>query len=115
MTQLEELEELVPGSLPLPCKISGVPGLLLHYDRQSGLFEVQGVGSGWPPGLILDLQPHFLDGTARDDLYDKVDDLIWELVEMRLVRAERTGTGGGEAVFFAEHLPLLSNLGGPSG
>ena len=101
---------LVQGSLPPQCKVNGTPALLLDFDRESGIFETQGLGRGWPPGLLLDLQPLFCDGASTDALYEKVEELLWELDAMGLVRSEREGSGGGEPVFFAEHPALLAQM-----
>jgi len=101
---------LTHGSLPPQCKVNGMPALLLEYDRVSGLFETQGLGRGWPPGLILELQPLFCDGASTDFLYNQVHELVWELEAMGLVRMERQGAGGGEPIFFAEHPALLAQL-----
>jgi hypothetical protein len=101
---------LARGSLPPQCKVNGTPALLLDFDRESGIFETQGLGRGWPPGLILDLQPLFHDGPSTDALYERVEELLWELDAMGLVRAERQGSGGGEPVFFAEHPALLAQI-----
>ena len=86
---------LARGALPPHCKVNGAPALLLEYDRQAGIFEAQGLGRGWPPGTILELQPLYCDGESADALYDKVEYFLWELESMGLVRTERQGTGGG--------------------
>ena len=101
---------LARGSLPPQCKVNGTPALLLDFDRESGIFETQGLGRGWPPGLILEIQPLFHDGTSTGALYERVEELLWELDAMGLVRAERQGSGGGEPTFFAEHPALLAQI-----
>lgn len=99
---------LALGSIPPQCKVNGVPALILDYVRETGVFETQGLGRGWPPGLILELQPLWQQGAPTDALYSRVDDLMWELEAMGMVRAERQGAGGGEPFFFAEHPDLLA-------
>lgn len=101
---------LAPGALPPQCKVNGTPAMLLEYDRESCIFETQGVGRGWPPGVILELQPLFRDGAPADALNVQVEEIIWELEAMGLVRAERQGCGSGEPILFAEHPTLLAEL-----
>ena len=90
--------------------MNGTQALLLEYDRESCIFETQGVGRGWPPGVILELQPLFCDGAPADALNAQVEEVVWELEAMGLVRAERQGCGSGEPILFAEHPTLLAEL-----
>jgi hypothetical protein len=58
---------------------------------------------------MLELQPLFCDGADTDALHDAVEELIWELEAMGLVRVERLG-GAGEPFFFPEHPALLAEI-----
>ena len=95
-------------SLPLPCKLNGLPAVVLQYDRGSCTFHAQGTGPGWHQGLVLELQPLLMDASRTDALYDKVEQLVWELASLGLVRAERRGGAPGEPIFFVEHPALLT-------
>jgi len=59
---------------------------------------------------MLELQPLFCDGADTDALHDAVEELIWELEAMGLVRVERLGGVAGEPVFFPEHPALLAEI-----
>ena len=107
-TDTASVSLLAPGSIPPQCKVNGVPCLIVDFDRESGVFETQGLGRGWPPGLILELQPLWHDGARADTLYSHVEDVMWELEAMGIVRAERQGAGCGEPIFFAQHPALLA-------